>query len=112
MMRKIFAAWHLSQKAVVLQKMSRDIIRPAQDPNLCGNHEEIRHKPNLSLDSVFASPSICPFLIMFIASYSLIVRRAMLTLKKPSPGLTRLLTGQRSCSTRLLRYLHCHSFFV
>jgi hypothetical protein len=38
-----------------------------------------------------------------IASYPLIVRRAVLKLENPSPGLTLRLMNRWSCSTRLLR---------
>ena len=39
--------------------------------------------------SPFPSPSTYPFRIMFMDSYQSMVRRAVLKLKKPSPGLTR-----------------------
>jgi len=39
--------------------------------------------------SPFPIPSTCPFRIMFMASYPPMVRRAVLKLKKPSPGLTQ-----------------------
>jgi len=39
--------------------------------------------------SPFPIPSTCPFRIMFMISYPPMVRRAVLILKKPSPGLTR-----------------------
>jgi hypothetical protein len=38
--------------------------------------------------SPFPIPSTCPFWIMFMTSYPPMVRRAVLKLKKPSPGLT------------------------
>jgi len=38
--------------------------------------------------SPLPTPSICPVVIMFIVFYPLIVRRAVLKLKKPSPGLS------------------------
>jgi len=56
--------------------------------------------------SPFPTPSICPFLMMFIVSYPLIARRAVLTLKKPSQALTRRFMNRWSCSMKLLRYLH------
>jgi hypothetical protein len=39
--------------------------------------------------SYFPIPSTWPFRIIFVTSYPPMVRRAVLKLKKPSPGLTR-----------------------
>src|ERR1700716_604538 len=59
--------------------------------------------------SPFSTPCICPFLIMFIASYPCSVRQAVSKEKKPIPGFTSRLMKRWSCSTRLLRYLLCRS---
>src|ERR1700677_617108 len=60
--------------------------------------------PRISWPSIFRS---CPFLIIAIASKPAKVRRAVWKLPKPSPGRTRRLIRRWSCSTMLLRYLHC-----
>lgn len=62
-------------------------------------------KRTRSLTAPFATPRICPFLIMFIASYPFIVRRAVLKEPNPIPGLTSRFMNRWSCSTMLLRYL-------
>ena len=49
----------------------------------------------------------CAFLFMAIASRPASVRRAIWKLPKPGPGLTRRFTRRWSCSTMLLRNLHC-----
>src|SRR5258708_38675639 len=59
--------------------------------------------------SLLCTPCICPFLIMFIASYPCNVRQAVSNEKKPIPGFTSRLMKRWSCSTRLLRYLLCRS---
>src|SRR5215510_718545 len=43
--------------------------------------------------SPLPTPSICPVVIMFIVFYPLIVRRAVLKLKKPSLGLSGSVVG-------------------
>src|SRR5258708_32579599 len=59
--------------------------------------------------SLLCTPCICPFLIMFIASYTCNVRQAVSNEKKPIPGFTSRLMNRWSCTTRLLRYLLCRS---
>jgi len=62
---------------VVLQEMSRDIKGLT------------RTSPYTAMLKRLDTNPTCPFLMMFIASYPPMARRAVLKLKKPSPGLTR-----------------------
>jgi len=62
--------------------------------------------------SLFSTPLICPFRIMFMASYPLKVRLAVLNEPNPIPGLTNRLMNRWSCSTMLLRYLTGRSSVV
>ena len=50
---------------------------------------------------------ICPLRIMFIASYPLRARRAVLNEPNPRLGLMRRLTNRWSGSTILFKYLTC-----
>lgn len=62
-------------------------------------------KRTRSLTAPLGTPETCPFLIMFIISYPLMVRRAVLKDPNPIPGLTNRFIPRWSCSTMLLRYL-------
>ncbi len=57
------------------------------------------------LRHLFQLPEERPLRIMYIASYLLNVRRAVLNEPNPIPGLTSRLMNLWSCSTILLRYL-------
>jgi hypothetical protein len=96
----------MSPDMSVLQKMSSDTkmlnvtsVQAATSKRSATNLTCPRMSP-------FPIPSTCPFRIMFMPSYPPMVRRAVLKLKKPSPGLTRRFMNRRHCSTILLRYLH------
>src|SRR5262245_43526775 len=89
--------------------MIRDIKGLTQTPTYAAIMKRFDTNLTCSWMAPLPTPSICPFLIMFIASYTLIVRRAVLKPENPSPGLTRRLMNRWSCSMMLLRYLHCRS---
>ena len=55
--------------------------------------------------SPFSTPFICPERIIFIVSYPLKVRLAVLNEPKPIPGSTNRLLNRWSCSTMSFRYL-------
>ncbi len=59
--------------------------------------------------SVFSTLLTCPLRIMFIASYPLKVRLAVLNEENPIPGLTNRLIDRWSCSILLFRYLTCRN---
>lgn len=67
-------------------------------------------KRTRSLTAPLGTPKTCPFLIMFIISYPLIVRRAVLKEPKLIHDLTNRFSQGWSCSTILLRYFFCRSF--
>jgi hypothetical protein len=77
----------------VLQKMGREIKGLTRTPT----YAKILNRFDTNLTcprmSPLLTPSICLFLIMFIVLYSLIVPRAVLKLKKPSPGLSGAVIG-------------------
>lgn len=59
------------------------------------------------MTSPLSASLICPLRIMFMASYPLSVRLAVLNEPNPSPGLTRRFMNLWSCSTVLFKYLLC-----
>jgi len=82
-----------SENWVVLQKIGRDIKGLTRTPTYTAMLKRLDTNLTCPRMSPLPTPSICPFLMMFIVSYPLIVRRAVLKLKKPSPGLTRRFVG-------------------
>ena len=77
----------------MLQKMGREIkglTRTPTDAKILNRFDTNLTCPRMS---PLLTPSICLFLIMFIVLYSLIVPRAVLKLKKPSPGLSGAVIG-------------------
>src|SRR6266511_1420142 len=96
---------------VVLQKMGSDIKGLTRTPTYATIMNRFDTNLTCPRMSPLPTPSICPFLMMFIVSYPLIVRRAVLKLKKPSPGLTRRFMNRWSCSSILFSYhRYLHSF--
>jgi len=78
---------------VVLQKMGGDIKGLPRTPTYAAIMKRLDTNLTCPRMSPLPTPSICPFLMMFIVSYPLIVNRAVLKLKKPRPGLTRRFVG-------------------
>jgi hypothetical protein len=78
---------------VVLQKMGGDIKGLPRTPTYAAIMKRLDTNLTCLRMSPLPTPSICPFLMMFIISCPLIVRRAVLKLKKPRPGLTRRFVG-------------------
>jgi len=85
--------------------------------NVCGRDLNYATTPKMrlmkiirSLTAPLGTPKICPFRIMFVISYPVMMRRAVLKDANPIPGLTNRFMARWSCSTMLLRYLICLNF--
>jgi len=98
--------WKVSDELwrVVLQKLIKDRKLPGKGINYAATPKIWSMKLIRSATAPFLTPLICPFLTIFIISYPLIVRRAVLKDLNPIPGLTNRFIERWSCSTMLLRY--------
>jgi hypothetical protein len=65
---------------IVLQKMSRDIKGPARTSTYAARLKRLDTNLTCPRMSPLPAPSIYPFLMMFIVSYPLIIRRAVLSI--------------------------------
>ena len=78
---------------VVLQKLIEDRKLLEKRVSYASTPKISAMKLTRSVTAPLATPLICPFVIMFISSYPLIVRRAVLNEPNPIPGLTNRFIG-------------------
>lgn len=94
---------------VVLQKDFMDEKLLGKEVSYAATTKSWWIKEICPITSPFFTPWTCPLRTIFIASYPLNVRRAVLKDLNPMPTFTNRLIGRCSCSIILFKYFFCRS---